>query len=119
MPIAPLTMLLLLLAARVGAAAADGEAQFRELYKELVETNTSLSAGSCTLAAERLATRLRAAGFPDLICIFSARRITQRKAAWSPFIPAAIQSSKPFCCWRTWTWSRPSARTGRATRSSS
>lgn len=43
----------------------DGEAQFRELYKELVETNTSLSAGSCTLAAERLATRLRAAGFPN------------------------------------------------------
>jgi acetylornithine deacetylase/succinyl-diaminopimelate desuccinylase-like protein len=62
---APLTMLLLVLAARVGAAPSDGEAQFRELYKELVETNTSLSAGSCTLAAERLATRLRAAGFPD------------------------------------------------------
>jgi len=35
------------------------------LYKELVETNTTLSAGSCTLAAERLATRLKAAGFPD------------------------------------------------------
>jgi len=28
---------------------------FRALYKELVETNTTLSAGSCTLAAERLA----------------------------------------------------------------
>ena len=73
MPIAPLTMLLLLLAARVCAAAAYGEAQFRELYKELVETNTSLSAGSCTLAAERLATRLRAAGFPDAdLHLFSA-----------------------------------------------
>ena len=73
MPIAPLTMLLLLLAARVCAAAADGEAQFRELYKELVETNTSLSTGSCTLAAERLATRLRAAGFPDAdLHLFSA-----------------------------------------------
>ncbi|MGB9330213.1 MAG: M20/M25/M40 family metallo-hydrolase [Steroidobacteraceae bacterium] len=70
---APLTMLLFLLAARVGGAAADGEAQFRELYKELVETNTSLSAGSCTLAAERLATRLRAAGFPDAdLHLFSA-----------------------------------------------
>jgi acetylornithine deacetylase/succinyl-diaminopimelate desuccinylase-like protein len=42
-----------------------GEQRFRELYKELVETNTTLSAGSCTLAAERMATRLRAAGFPD------------------------------------------------------
>lgn len=47
----------------VGSAAS--EPQFRELYKELVETNTSLSAGSCTLAAERMAARLKAAGFPD------------------------------------------------------
>jgi acetylornithine deacetylase/succinyl-diaminopimelate desuccinylase-like protein len=39
--------------------------RFRALYKELVETNTSLSAGSCTLAAERMAAHLRAAGYPD------------------------------------------------------
>ena len=31
------------------------EPAFRALYKELVETNTTLSAGSCTLAAERMA----------------------------------------------------------------
>jgi len=43
----------------------EGEARFRALYKELVETNTTLSAGSCTLAAERMAARLKAAGFPD------------------------------------------------------
>jgi len=42
-----------------------GEQHFRELYKELVETNTSLSVGSCTLAAERLAARLKAAGIAD------------------------------------------------------
>src|ERR1700682_5024527 len=42
-----------------------GEQRFRELYKELVETNTTLSVGSCTLAAERMAARLKAAGFPD------------------------------------------------------
>ncbi len=42
-----------------------GEQRFRELYKELVETNTSLSVGSCTLAAERMAARLKAAGFTD------------------------------------------------------
>lgn len=47
----------------VGSAAS--EPQFRELYKELVETNTTLSSGSCTLAAERMAARLKAAGFPD------------------------------------------------------
>ena len=47
----------------VGSGATEG--QFRDLYKELVETNTTLSAGSCTLAAERMAARLRAAGFSD------------------------------------------------------
>jgi acetylornithine deacetylase/succinyl-diaminopimelate desuccinylase-like protein len=36
---------------------------FREIFKELVETNTTLSAGSCTLAAERMAARLKAAGY--------------------------------------------------------
>ena len=42
-----------------------GEQRFRALYKELVETNTTLSAGSCTLAAERMAAHLRTAGIPD------------------------------------------------------
>jgi len=60
-----------LAALTTAAAAADtaapraGETDFRALYKELVETNTTLSAGSCTLAAERLANRLKAAGIPD------------------------------------------------------
>jgi acetylornithine deacetylase/succinyl-diaminopimelate desuccinylase-like protein len=44
-------------------APTSGELKFRELYKELIETNTTLSAGSCTLAAQRMADRLRAAGF--------------------------------------------------------
>ena len=42
-----------------------GEGAFRAIYKELVETNTTLSAGSCTLAAERMAVRLKAAGYRD------------------------------------------------------
>ncbi len=52
----------------VGAPSQDtpaGEQRFRSLYKELVETNTTLSVGSCTLAAERMAARLKAAGFAD------------------------------------------------------
>lgn len=51
-------------AAQDGAIRAD-QAEFRALYKELVETNTTLSAGSCTLAAERMAARLKAAGMTD------------------------------------------------------
>jgi acetylornithine deacetylase/succinyl-diaminopimelate desuccinylase-like protein len=66
-------MRLALLAASLLAAAAvpafaqpsPDEAQFRAIYKELVETNTTLSSGSCTLAAQRMAARLKAAGFPD------------------------------------------------------
>jgi acetylornithine deacetylase/succinyl-diaminopimelate desuccinylase-like protein len=47
------------------AAPTPDEANFRAIYKELVETNTSLSAGDCTLAATRMATRLKAAGYPE------------------------------------------------------
>ncbi len=41
------------------------QAAFREIYKELVETNTSLSVGSCTEAAHRMGARLKAAGYSD------------------------------------------------------
>ena len=47
------------------AADDDGWPRFRETYRELVETNTTLSVGDCTLAAQRMAARLRAAGYPD------------------------------------------------------
>src|SRR5450631_2640922 len=54
------------MAAAVPNARADtGEQRFRDLYKELIETNTTLSAGSCTLAAERMAAHLKMAGFAD------------------------------------------------------
>lgn len=53
-----------------GARAAEpmpdkGQLAFRELYKELVETDTSVSTGSCTALAEKIAVRFRAAGFAD------------------------------------------------------
>jgi acetylornithine deacetylase/succinyl-diaminopimelate desuccinylase-like protein len=41
------------------------QVEFRALYKELVETNTTLSAGSCTLLADKIAAHLKAAGFSD------------------------------------------------------
>jgi acetylornithine deacetylase/succinyl-diaminopimelate desuccinylase-like protein len=37
----------------------------REIYRQLVEINTTNSAGDNTAAAEAMASRLRAAGFPD------------------------------------------------------
>ena len=52
-------------AAPAAPASSAGEADFRALYKELIETNTTVTNGSCTLAAERMAARLKAAGFAD------------------------------------------------------
>jgi acetylornithine deacetylase/succinyl-diaminopimelate desuccinylase-like protein len=45
--------------------ARDGEGEFRALYEELVEINTTLSAGSCTDASNAMKTRLVAAGYTD------------------------------------------------------
>jgi acetylornithine deacetylase/succinyl-diaminopimelate desuccinylase-like protein len=47
------------------ATDSEGLQRFREIYKELVETNTTLSVGDCTLAAQRMAARLKSAGYPD------------------------------------------------------
>lgn len=51
--------------AQAGAGPRPDQLAFRALYEELVETNTTLSSGDCTLAAQRMAARLKAAGFPD------------------------------------------------------
>ena len=51
-------------AAKPAADAAAGETAFRSLYKELVEVESTLSAGKCTEAAAAMRTRLLAAGFP-------------------------------------------------------
>jgi hypothetical protein len=42
-----------------------GESEFRALYEELVEINTTRSAGSCTRAAEAIKARLAKAGFAE------------------------------------------------------
>jgi acetylornithine deacetylase/succinyl-diaminopimelate desuccinylase-like protein len=74
-------MMRLLLSAAIAAlltlpAAAQtrpDQQRFRALFKELIETNTSLSAGDCTLAAQRMAAHLKAAGYPEAdLHIFTA-----------------------------------------------
>jgi len=63
------TLTSLLLTGVVGTASAQtirpDQAAFRSLYKELVETNTAQSVGSCTLAAARVGKRMKAAGFSN------------------------------------------------------
>ncbi|MES2449577.1 MAG: M20/M25/M40 family metallo-hydrolase [Pseudomonadota bacterium] len=55
---------LLPVAASAQALRPDQQAFFG-LYKELIETNTTLSSGSCTQAAAQIGARLKAAGFAD------------------------------------------------------
>ena len=47
------------------AAPRPDQLKFRELFKELVEINTTLSVGSCTAAAQAMGARLKAAGYAE------------------------------------------------------
>ena len=58
-------LLAAVLPARASDALRPDQEAYRELFQELVETNTTLSAGSCTEAAAKMATRLRKAGLPE------------------------------------------------------
>lgn len=61
-----LAILIALSAAQAqGQTRQPGEPAFRALYKEMVETDTSLATGSCTALAEKLAVRFKAAGYGD------------------------------------------------------
>src|SRR5499433_1614749 len=42
-----------------------GQQLLRDIYQQLIEINTTDSVGDCTAAANAMAERLKAAGFPD------------------------------------------------------
>ena len=68
---------------------------FRALYKELVETNTTASVGSCTLAAEHIATHLKSAGFADQdITLFSVPE-HPKEGGVVAVLPGTSKSAKP------------------------
>ncbi len=78
----------------MGPLRAD-QTTFLALYKELVETNTTYSSGSCTLLAERIATHLRAAGFEDKdITLFSVPE-HPREGGVVAALPGTSKSAKP------------------------
>ncbi len=52
-------------AAVASAPLRPDQVQFRDLFKEMVETNTTISSGSCTDLAAKVAAHLRGAGFTD------------------------------------------------------
>src|SRR5260370_35743126 len=64
-PFIPVILLVCLLTfPQTGFAQADQKLT-RDIFKELIEINTTHSAGNTTKAAEAMAARLRAAGFSD------------------------------------------------------
>lgn len=72
-----------------------GESEFRALYRELVEINTTLSVGSCTQAAEAMRAHLLAAGLPEA----NARVITPpdwpKQGNLVAWLPGRDSSLKP------------------------
>jgi acetylornithine deacetylase/succinyl-diaminopimelate desuccinylase-like protein len=95
------SLLLSTLALTTPALAADpaprpDQLAFREIYKELVETNTTLSSGSCTLAAERMAKRLRAAGIPDSQLTLFAIPEKPKEGGLVAVYPGTSKTAKPF-----------------------
>ncbi len=69
--------------------------RFRELYEELVETNTTLSAGNCTEAAEKLAVRLRAAGLsPENVQVLTVPD-KPKEGSLVAIYPGTSSSAKP------------------------
>jgi acetylornithine deacetylase/succinyl-diaminopimelate desuccinylase-like protein len=71
------------------------QAAFRELYEELVETNTTLSSGSCTLAAQRMAGRLKVAGMPDNQITLFAHPNHPKEGGLVAVYPGTSKSLKP------------------------
>ncbi|MDB5465323.1 MAG: peptidase, partial [Phenylobacterium sp.] len=71
------------------------QVKFRELYKELVETNTTVSSGSCTQAAGQIAARLKAAGFADSQITLFATPEHPKEGGLVAILPGTSKTAKP------------------------
>lgn len=67
---------------------------FFGLYKELVETNTTLSVGSCTQAAAQIATRLKAAGYKDADLTFFSVPDHPKEGGLVAILPGSDRKAK-------------------------
>ena len=68
---------------------------FRALYKELVETNTSLSSGSCTGAAQKVGAHLKAAGFTDKDLTYFSVPDHPKEGGLVAILPGSSSIAKP------------------------
>ncbi len=92
--------LMMMAAAALIPAAAHAQARpdqkaFFGLYKELVETNTTLSVGDCTKAAEQIATRMKAAGYAAKDVTIFAPPGHPKEGGLVAILPGSDASMKP------------------------
>jgi acetylornithine deacetylase/succinyl-diaminopimelate desuccinylase-like protein len=71
------------------------QAAFRALYQELVETNTTLSAGSCTLAAQRMGAHLEAAGYTEHDLTFFSVPEHPKEGGLVATLPGTSKTARP------------------------
>ena len=71
------------------------QVRFREIYKELVDTNTALSNGSCTLAAQRMGARLKSAGFSDADITYFADPAHPKDGGLVAILPGSDPKARP------------------------
>ncbi|MFN5086334.1 MAG: M20/M25/M40 family metallo-hydrolase [Novosphingobium sp.] len=71
------------------------KAELRELFKEMIETDTSITTGSCTLAAERVAARMKAAGFKDDQLTLFADPARPKEGGLVAVLPGSSKTLKP------------------------
>ena len=91
-----------IVAAALVSAPSAGMAQQRPdqqaffgLYKELVETNTSLSVGSCTQAAAQIGARLKTAGYTDAQITYFSVPDHPREGGLVAMLPGSDPRAKP------------------------
>jgi acetylornithine deacetylase/succinyl-diaminopimelate desuccinylase-like protein len=71
------------------------QVRFRDTYRELVETNTSLSVGSCTEAAAKMGARLKAAGFADADITYYSVPEHPKDGGLVAILPGTSKTAKP------------------------
>ncbi|RZL55441.1 MAG: M20/M25/M40 family metallo-hydrolase [Sphingomonas sp.] len=69
--------------------------RFRALYQELVETDTSITTGSCTALADKVETRLKAAGYADSAITRFAVPDHPKEGGLVVVLPGSSRTAKP------------------------
>jgi len=71
------------------------QAKFRALYQELVETDTSITTGSCTALADKVEVHLRAAGYGDADITRFAVADHPKEGGLVVILPGSSKTLKP------------------------